>query len=364
MAAVTSLSWMLSLPLWADTPLGWINSSNPTAYTTTAGEFEISASYLAVNDTIDFLNIRDDLIAANRILAGKSGDLSGRRLELNYGILPELSVFYRRQEHALTVDLGTINSINLIDIDNSLDTTYQSAGVKWTLYQANLLNPDNRVSALSLELTAFDSKSGNFDVVLDEIRFDNIEVFFRDPQTFSVTELEDEGWQARLLYTWPISGLGVGTVWAGLGESDATSATTSDVTVQSLASLFEQQFRREESFYYLGASLNLSITPRLPITISYEYIDIADSTFSRTPEQPPAGLPGFLAASGSAGAGSNHSFNARVGYWLTPRVNLSLKGNLFSNQFVGVLPHYNNPLSESFANLLYGYIGLELGYRL
>ena len=99
----------------ADTPLGWINSSNNAAYTTARGDLEISIAGLAVNDSLDFFNIRDDLIANNRRLAGDSGDLSGEKLELHYGVFEEFSVFYKRQQHSLTVDLGTISSINLID---------------------------------------------------------------------------------------------------------------------------------------------------------------------------------------------------------------------------------------------------------
>ena len=45
----------------ADTPLGWINSSNPAAYTTTKGELEISGAALAVNDSLDVFNYRDEI---------------------------------------------------------------------------------------------------------------------------------------------------------------------------------------------------------------------------------------------------------------------------------------------------------------
>lgn len=154
----------------ADTPLGWINAGNPSAYTTTAGEFEISVSGLAVNDSIDFLNIRDDLLSSTQKLVGDSGDLLGAKLELHYGISSDLSVFYRLQVQDLTVDLGSINSVNLIDIDKELATRMQSAGLKWTFYRANLLNSANRQTAASLELSAFSNKSNDFDVVLDEIR--------------------------------------------------------------------------------------------------------------------------------------------------------------------------------------------------
>jgi len=90
----------------ADTPLGWINSANMAAYTTTRGEFEISLSGLAVNDTIDFLNVRDELIINNKTLVGDSGNLIGGKFELHYGITETLAVFYRQQQHSLTVDLA------------------------------------------------------------------------------------------------------------------------------------------------------------------------------------------------------------------------------------------------------------------
>lgn len=360
---ITLLLPLLSVsPAVADTPLGWINSGTTSAYTTTQGEFEFSLAGLAVNDTIDFINARDDLIAADRRLAGKSGDLDGHKIEAHYGITDTLSVFLRRQEHGLTVELGEINSVNLVDIDTELLTEQLAAGAKWTLYQGNLLNSDNRNSALSLELTAYQNQSDDFDVVIDEISFDNLQIFFRDPQTFSVAALEDSGWKARFIYSWPMLELGVASLWAGYGESEAESRTTSDLTSATLKRAFEQEFDIEESYFYLGASLNLQLTPRLPLSINYEYISISDSDFSRLPENPPAGLPGFLAASQST-EDANHTLNARISYWLSPQFNVSLTGNLYSNQFLGVLPHYNNPLSGSFSSLLYGYAGLELGYR-
>ena len=234
----------------ADTPLGWINSANMAGYTTTRGEFEFSLAGLVVNDTIDFLNVRDELIVNNRTLVGDSGNLIGGKFELHYGITETLAVFYRQQQHSLTVDLGPIDSINLIDIDDSLETTSQMAGFKWTFFQGNLLNANNRHSAASLELTVYSNKSDDFDVVLDEIQLGNSTITFRDPQTFSVAELEDEGWKARLVYTWPMLQTTIASIWASYGKSDATSATSSDLTEQSIKKFFEQSFRIEDSILY------------------------------------------------------------------------------------------------------------------
>ncbi|MFT4816437.1 MAG: hypothetical protein ACI80L_001125 [Pseudohongiellaceae bacterium] len=359
LAAFLSICTVVS----ADTPLGWINSSNQAAYTTTAGEFEISIAGLAVNSTIDFLNVRDDLIANNRTLVGDSGDLSGAKFEIHYGITEAISVFYRQQQHQLTVDLGTINSVSVVDIDDSLDTTRQETGFKWTFFEANLLTPDNRHSAASLEISAYSNSSDDFDVTADVINITNLQIFFRDPQTFSVSGLEDDGWKARLVYSFSMEQLGIASVWAGYGESKAASGTTSDLTSDTLRRFFEQSFELEESYLYVGASINLQITPRIPINISYELINISDSKFKQFPENSSSQLPGFLSAANQSNEDVNHTFKASVAYWLTPQLNVSLTGSLYSNQFLGILPHYNNPLSGSFSSLPYGFAGAELGYK-
>ena len=307
--------------------------------------------------------MRDELIANNRALAGDSGDLSGAKFEIHYGITQAISVFYRQQQHQLTVDIGTINSVSVVDIDDSLDTTQQTIGFKWTFFEANLLNPDNRHSAASLEISAYSSNSDDYDVTADELNLSNLQILFRDPQTFSVTDLKDDGWKARLVYSLPVAQLGIASIWAGYGESQATSGTTSDLTADSIRQLFEQSFELNESYLYLGASINLQITPRIPITISYEAISISDSNFIQFPENPSSVLPGFLSGANQSSEDINHTLRVSVAYWLTRRLNISLSGNFYTNQFLGVLPHYNNPLSGSFSSLPYGFAGVELGYR-
>lgn len=360
---LTLFSCATASQVFGDTPLGWINNNTMSAYTTTQGELEISGSIHAVNEAIDFLDIREDLFANNQRLVGKSGDLDGTRFEAHYGITNYLSVFARQRQHELTVDLGDIASVNLVDISNSLDTTQQEIGLKWTLYEANLLEPDNRRTALSLQLTGYENETDDFDVVLDRIDLDNFTVFFTDPTTFAVSNMEDEGWTSRLLYTQSLADLGIGSLWLGYGESSATSGTSTNAVNGTVRRLFTQEFELEESYYYLGASINFNIRPRLVANLSYEYIYIADTEFSREPAVPPTQLPGFLSASGTTEEDGNHTLSARLSYWLTPQISASLSGNLYSNQFLGVLPHYNNPLGESFSTVPYGFIGGELAFR-
>lgn len=347
----------------ADTPLGWISNNTMSAYTTTKGELELSGSIQAVNEAIDFLDIREDLFENNPRLTGKSGDLDGTRFEAHYGVTDYLSIFARYQQHELTVDLGEIASINLVDISNSLDTTQQEIGLKWMLYEADLLNPDNRKTALSLQITGIRNETDDFDALVDRIDFGNVSVFFTDPTTFSVSSMQDEGWTSRLFYTQALDDIGIISAWLGYGESSATSGTSTNAVNGTIRNLFTQNFELEEEYFYLGASINLPIRPRLIANLSYEYINIAKSDFSRDPIDPPTQLPGFLSASGLADEDGNHTLTARLSYWLTPQINASLSGNLYSNQFLGRLPHYNNPLGESFATVPYGFIGAQLAYR-
>lgn len=348
---------------WADTPLGWINSSNSSAYTTTKGELELSLGKIAVNDTLDFFNYRDDLIEAAGSLEGDSGYLSGERLQAHYGITEDLAFFYRRQDHRLSLDLGEISSVDLIDIDDALETLSESIGLKWTFYRANLLNTDNRHSAASLELSAYRNESDDFDAVVERIRLENLTVSFGVPQTFSVADLEDSGWKGRLIYSIALLDSTTASVWGGYGQSEASSGTTSDLQSATIRRFFEQSFDLEESYLYFGAAITAQFSPRFLLDLSYEFTSIVDSTLDRFPLEPPTSLPGFLSADALGEVDDNHAVTARLAYWLTPSLSLNVTGNLYANQFVGVLPHYNNPLSGSFSATTYGFAGVELIYN-
>lgn len=50
-----------------------------------------------------------------------------------------------------------------------------------------------------------------------------------------------------------------------------------------------------------------------------------------------------------------------MNWWVTPEVYVGVAGKLFSNQFTGIIPHYNNPLSGSFGDLPYGYLEFRIG---
>lgn len=353
--------------LQADTPLGWMNSDHLNAYTPGAMKLELTGSVLAVNDTIDFLDIRDDLLAGTRQLQGDSGDLDGERVEIQFGITSYLSAFYRRQQQSLALDLGEVRSINLLAVDDSLDTTSTAYGLKWNFYESG--NVDNTRSwyAASLEITRTENSTDNFAGTLDRITLNgDTSVLFTTPQTFRVDNMEDEGWQARLLYSFPMGTALTTSVWAGYAETEATSGTDSDMTAAFLAAAFRQKFTVEDQHGLIGAGLNWQVTPRMPLQLSYEYIRITNSDVTAVVNPSNVLLPSFLQANNVSAidVSDNHTLRGSLTFWVTPRFNVSLTGKLFSNQFRGVIPHFDNPLSGSFSEKPYGYAGIQIGMQI
>lgn len=73
-------------------------------FTATKDELEVTIAGLAVNDTIDYLNVRKSLLANNQILAGDSANPGRRRLALQYGKTEYLPDFAKQQEQVMIVE--------------------------------------------------------------------------------------------------------------------------------------------------------------------------------------------------------------------------------------------------------------------
>lgn len=348
----------------ADEATGWIGNDHMSAYTLDMGEFELSGGLSRVNETIDFLDLRDDMLAGNSRLIDNSGDLDGVRGEARFGIWRGLEVFYKRHDFDMTLKTSPTTRANIVELSNTLNTTQTSWGAKFVLYESEGSNSTLGGSSFAIDLRRVESESDDFDGYIESFRIgSNSNVSFDPPERFAMDRLEDEGWQARLLYSNDLGSNSQFSVWAGYGESDAKSGTSTDIAFDFIADQFLQTFDIEETQYMAGASINLQGIPRLPIQIGYEYIKInkreavvqtSNSTL----------IPSFLRGSNiQNSADTNHTAYGTVSWWITPHMYTSLSGKLFKNQFVGIMPHYNNPLSASFSETLYGYVTLSLGLK-
>lgn len=369
LALASSISVLATHASFADTPLGWLNSDHPSAFTLDALSIDLNITGLAVNENLDVLNVRDTVLAGTRQLGGKTGDLSGNKVAAQFGITSTLSAFYERQQTDLTVDIGSVSSVNLVSIDQELSTTSTQYGLRWNFFEAAYFDNANAWHAASLEISKTENSTKDYSAVIDKIFLASggidVTLRFTNPQTFGLQDLADDGFKARLLYTRPLTDKITGNFWAGYAEVDASAATGSDITTAFLAEAFTQTISIEDRQISFGAGLNWQITPRLPLQISYEYIRVNNIDTQVEFNSTNAFLPSFLRADDSPqSVNDNHTVRGSLSYWITPQLNLSLTAKVFSHQFLGVVPHYNNPLSRSFADKPYGYAGVQLGFRL
>ncbi len=348
----------------ADNPWGWTGGDPISAYTPQQGELHVRAEGLKVNTDLDFHALRDDLTAGSRRLEGDSGDLDGFSGSLEFGIMPWLGVFYREQHQDLTLRLDEPGRVEMQEVDQSLDTRWRRYGVKWNLYEAGYVDRSRPWHALSLELTRSESESDPFGARIARIDLDaNTRVTFNPPQRFSINAMEDEGWRGRLIYTLPLGRNSSASLWAGYGQFEASAGTATGVETGFIREAVEQRIDIDENQVLAGVSLDWSITPRLPVQIGYEYINTTSRDTRVESADTGLLLPSFLRIDNLSAVDSNHTVHAAASYWLTPQLRLGLSARLFANQFQGIMPHFNNPLSGSFADITYGYAGLHLGYQ-
>src|SRR5690606_9819603 len=107
----------------ADTPSNWTGNNHVSAYVLEPAAFELSGTMLKVDDSIDFLDFREDLLSSNTRLAGDSGDLDGTRFNLKVGVWRGLELFYTRQTQDLTLTLAPVSSANIVELSSALETT-------------------------------------------------------------------------------------------------------------------------------------------------------------------------------------------------------------------------------------------------
>lgn len=359
-----SAAVLSSSTAFAQTPAGWISNDHTSAYTLAPGSFELTGSLLKVDDSIDFLDLRDDLLSSNTRLIDNSGDLDGSRGELRVGVWRGLELFYRRQDQDMTLKLNQPARADIVGMDQELQTRSSSYGLNWVFYEAAPGNRNSPWRSASLELSRIDNESKDFGGRLERVRLNaNTSVSFDPPQRFALDRLQDEGWQARLIYTMPIRNNTAMSVWAAYGQLDSSSGTSTEIDLPSVAQAFEQRFDAEETLFKLGVSFNWQHFPRLPVQFGYEYINVQDRKQTILSSNSTL-LPSFLRGTNLGKSEStNHTAYASASWWVTPNVYLGLSGKLFKHQFVGVMPHYNNPLSSSFSDTLYGYAEFRLGLK-
>ncbi|MAO38993.1 MAG: hypothetical protein VYE29_05230 [Pseudomonadota bacterium] len=348
----------------AQQPSGWIGNGHTSAYTLGAGEFELSGSLLRVDDTIDFLDLREEVLANNNRLTGNSGDLEGSRGNLRVGIWRGMELFYSRQQQDLTLKVAPNSRVDIADLDEKLQTTSTSWGGKFVFYQTANPAPQRPWTSAALQVKYTENESDDFGGFLESLSFSpTVNIRLDPPQRFSLDRLKDDGWQAQLIFSHGLGERLTLSYWAGYGEQESSSGTSTELEQPSLQNAFLQTFDVSEELLTAGISLNWQITPRLPLQIGYEYINIRNRDAVINASTSPL-VPSFLRGSNlNASADNNHTLYGSLNWWISPHIYAGVAGKLFRNQYTGIMPHFNNPLSGSFSDITYGQLELRLGVK-
>lgn len=358
----TALLVSHSISTHADLPWGWTPDAHGTAYTLETGEVSLSGQLHRVNDTLDVLDVRGDILASNRRLADDSGDLSGTSFSVSAGVTDWLTAFYRQTDQDLTIKIADDDRVDLDKKDEELRTRRQEWGLRWNIYEAGYLGRNRPWTALSLEVSGQESRSEPYGADLVGIQVsDNFYLGLNPQSRFAVDRMEDSGWRARLLLNRALTRNSAISLWGGYAEFDSRSGTSSETPSQLLRPSFEQEFTGSETHWMAGAGLHWRITERMPLHISYEYTAIRDRTLTAYREEELFTLPSILRPDNLLRAPDhNHIIRGSLSWWLTPQLRTSITGHLYANQFTGVMPHFNNPLSSSLTDTMYGYAGIEI----
>lgn len=331
----------------------WVFQDFTSAYTLHKNDFEVTGSWLGMNDTIDFLDVKKSEIGESNLLTTSIGDYSGGKVLIQYGLTDRLMLHGLYQKAELDTTLGSSSTFKDIDSTGSLDTTTYKAGFKF-----KLLTEKSRTPAVSLSFSYRGNDSDDAGFTFSELNSSSITIT-NGNNSMMLTDLSDSGYSFNVITsknTMPF----VHTVFAGFGQYSSNSKLKLSIDSDIMKAEIGQKFEIDEDIFFFGYTLGMQFFERMPMFISYKYMKTdVDMHSSNT-------LSGFIPARYTdtetmEDISENHVLSGKIVYWITPHVNLTLDGTIYKNHFLGIVPHYNNSFTNRFFDYNYGYIGIGLG---
>lgn len=333
----------------------WVFQDMASAFTLRKGVVELTGYYLVVNDTVDVFDVREKELGDSHLLAGSIGDYSGFKGILNYGLTNRLMLHYSYQDGDMDTTLGTSSTFEGLDSTDTLSTRSHNIG-----FRLNILSESRKAPALALEAAYSRNDSDDVRITFTGITTGKTRIDFADRQNIRMSNLSDDGFELKFLISKTMSKWITPTIWAGYSRYSADTKVSTSITLPSIKENFDRKFDMDEEAFSLGVGLGIQFFKRMPIFLSYRYITLDRDIHTDTPLDTSI-LARYTNPDGMDEETENHIFSAKIVYWITPHVNLNLDGQLFTNQFLGIVPHYNNPLTNRFFYNMYGYLGIGLG---
>jgi hypothetical protein len=332
----------------------WVFQDIPSAFTLRKGTVELTARYLTINDTLDVFDVREKQLDGSDLFGGSIGDYSGFKGILNYGVTDRLMLHYSYQYGDLDTTLGTSATFENLDSTDDLSTGWHDVRLR-----LNLLPERRSAPALALEAAYLRHGSDDASISFTAVRSADTEIIFASRENIELSDLHDRGFELRLLLSKTMSWF-TPTVWAGYRHFSVDTEVSTSISLASIKENFDRDLEIDEDALTLGVTFGLQFSKRLPVFLSYRYITLNRSIDTDKPLNTSI-LARYTNPVDMDEEDHNHIFSGKAVFWLTPHVNLNVQAYAFTNQFLGVVPHYNNPFTNRFFDKTYGYLGFGLG---
>ncbi len=347
------LSLLIAFPVLAEPYPDWVFQDIPSAFTMKKGGLDLSGAYLLVNDTVDFLDIREKKTSGSNLLTASIGDYAGFRGTVNYGLTDRILLNYTYQYGEMDTTLGASSTFKDLDSSDTLDTSSHKLGFRF-----NMVAETEKMPALSIEASYGLNDSDDAKIRFSEIT--STSFIPKGNHELAMSDLSDDGFNVRLLASKTFS-IFTPTIWVGYGEYRSDTKMLLDINSDSLRAELEQKFDMTERAFDIGIGVGIQYFKRCPIFLSYRYISVdrdIDTGGGLTSLLPSR----YTDTDAMDEETDNHVISGRIVYWFSPNLNFFLDGQLYTNHFLGVVPHYNNTLTNRFFDNMYGYLGIGLGY--
>jgi opacity protein-like surface antigen len=343
------------MPLMSEAQIypDWVFQDVPSAYTLRRGFLELTGKYLLVNDTVDIFDIREEEIDQRALFAATIGDYSGFQGIVNYGLFDRLMLHYSYQNADMDTTLGTSSTFRNLESTTSLNTRSHDIRVRLSLFSEGPTLP-----ALALEGGYRMNSSDDAAISFTGVRSGATTVDFLERQNIQGSDMEDRGFEVKLLAS-KTFGIVTPTVWLGFERYTADTRISTSIPIASIRDNFDRTIETDEDVYSAGLGLGIRLWRRMPVFLSYRYLTVNKDVETDQPIN-----TSFLARFSNPGQDdedTNHVFTGNLLFWVTPRINLNLSGVVYTNHFLGIVPHFDNPFTNRFLENMYGYLGVGVG---
>ncbi|NWF65836.1 MAG: hypothetical protein HXX81_00020 [Campylobacterales bacterium] len=334
--------------------------SNINAFTLQKNSLEFALKYSKINDTIDFLNVKDTELKGVPDSIGSIGDMDGYGIKIRYGVHERFSIF------------GEFDKQNIDYSDEKLKNNKIDVFARYQIAQ----KPINAIDAISVDIGYNQNSAEQLNVTNDTLlnimlqkikpgtsaKISNGDLYKDDMKitlwnangdkiipALSIDDLKDSSWYIRLLFAKQFTNKSILDLYLGFKQTDIKSLIGIEPKNHSLLNDIIGQYKipnlnRDENTFFTGLNYSLEFFNGLIGEINYEY-----STTNRADDID------YIT--------ENHTVDASISKPITKSFIAFIGGRAMYRQFSTDIPYLYNKYTQTTFDHKYGYAKIGLIYK-